>query len=181
MGKTIFETDRIPFKIRCRKDIRAKIFTFLFFASIPIFSFENNAISILFSILFILFFLFVILYETYYESREFVYKIEFENEKINIFGCNYDKDWVESFEIKKVNIKIKKHIAKFGRIIGYSIEFKNGKKKITLNKLHNWNNFTLYQIFNEFKKLKDEKIIIDEKSLIDGIKKKAEEEGEWKN
>jgi hypothetical protein len=28
--------------------------------------------------------------------------------------------------------------------------------------------------------LKGEKIIIDEKSLIDGIKKKAEDDGEWK-
>ena len=177
LEKTIFETERIPFKERCKKDIKIKIFTFLFFASIPIFSIENNIISILF----ILFFLFVSLYITYDESKEFVYKIEFENEKINIFGSNFDNDWIEKFEIKKVNIQIRKRVSKTGSVIGYMIVFKSAKKKITLNKLYNWNNFALHQIFTEFKKLKGEKIIIDEKSLIDGIKKKAEDDGEWKN
>ncbi|MWB92889.1 hypothetical protein GON26_00780 [Flavobacterium sp. GA093] len=176
MEKTIFETERIPFKERCKKDIKIKIFAFLFFASIPIFSSsEFNIISILF----ILFFLFVFLFITYNESKEFVYKIEFENEKINIFGSNFDNDWIEIFEIKKVNIQIRKHVSKTGSVIGYTIIFKSGKKKITINRLYNWNNFDLHQIFTEFKKIKGEKIIIDEKSLIDGIKKKAEDEDEW--
>lgn len=180
LEKTIFETEKISFKDRCKKNIEIKIFAFLFFASIPIFSIENNNISILISILFILFFLFVSLYTTYDESKEFVYKIEFENEKIIIYGSNFDNDWVEKFEIKKVNIQIRKIVSKTGSIMGYMIVFKSTKKKIILNKLYNWNNFVLHQIFTEFKKLKGEKIIIDEKSLIDGIRKKAEDEGEWK-
>ncbi|MBF4465156.1 hypothetical protein [Flavobacterium sp. LC2016-12] len=177
MEKKIFETERIPFKERCKKDIKIKFFVFLIFASIPIFSCsEFNIISILF----ILFFLFVFLFITYDESKEFVYKIEFENENINIFGSNFDNDWIEKFEIKKVNIQIRNRVSKTGSVIGYKIVFKSAKKKITLNRLYNWNNFALHQIFTEFKKLKGEKIIIDEKSLIDGIKKKAEDEGEWK-
>lgn len=177
LEKTIFETERIPFKERCKKDIIPKIFAFLIFASIPIFS--SSEFSII-SILFILFFLSIFLFITYDESKEFVYKIEFENENINIFGSNFDNDWIEKFEIKKVDIQIKVRVSKTGSVIGYSIVFKSAKKKITVNKLNNWNNFDLHQIFTEFKRLKGEKIIIDEKSLIDGIKKKAEDDGEWK-
>ncbi|WP_281631731.1 hypothetical protein [Flavobacterium luteolum] len=177
MEKIIFETERIPFKERCKKDIGTKIFAFLIFASIPIFS--SNEFSII-SILFILFFLIIFLFITYDESKVFIYKIEFENEKINIFGSNFDKDWIEKFKIKKVNIQIKVRVSKTGSVIGYMLVFKSAKKKITLNKLNNWNNFDLHQIFTEFKRLKGEKIIIDEKSLIDGIKKKAEDDGEWR-
>ncbi|WP_337967009.1 hypothetical protein [uncultured Flavobacterium sp.] len=177
MEKITFETEKIPFKERCTKDLKIKILVFVIFASIPIYNIGFHIISIFF----ILFFLFVTLYITYDESKVFVYKIEFENEKINIFGSNFDDDWIEIFEIKKVNIQTKVDVSKTGYIKGYSLVFKNTKKKITLNKLYHWNNFTLYQIFIEFKKRKEEKIIIDEKSLIDGIKKKAEEKGEWKN
>lgn len=177
LEKTIFETEKIPFKERCKKDIKIKFFGIIIFASIPIFSFGEFNIM---SILFILFFLFVFISITYDESKEFVYKIEFENENVKISGSNFDNDWIEKFEIKKVNIHIRKRVSKTGSVIGYKIVFKSAKKKITLNRLNNWNNFALHQIFTEFKKLKGEKITIDEKSLIDGIKKKAENEGEWK-
>jgi hypothetical protein len=177
LEKTIFETEKIPFKERCKKDIKIKFFGIIIFASIPIFSFGEFNIM---SILFILFFLFVFISITYDESKEFVYKIEFENENVKISGSNFDNDWIEKFEIKKVNIHVRKRVSKTGSVIGYKIVFKSAKKKITLNRLNNWNNFALYQIFTEFKKLKGEKITIDEKSLIDGIKKKAENEGEWK-
>lgn len=177
LEKTIFETEKIPFKERCKTDIKIKFFGFIIFASIPIFSFGEFNIM---SILFILFFLFVFISITYDESKEFVYKIEFENENVKISGSNFDNDWIEKFEIKKVNIHIRKRVSKTGSVIGYKIVFKSAKKKITLNRLNNWNNFALHQIFTEFKKLKGEKISIDEKSLIDGIKKKAENEGEWK-
>lgn len=177
LEKTIFETEKIPFKERCKKDIKIKFFGIIIFASIPIFSFGEFNIM---SILFILFFLFVFISITYDESKEFVYKIEFENENVKISGSNFDNDWIEKFEIKKVNIHIRKRVSKTGSVIGYKIVFKSAKKKITLNRLNNWNNFALLQIFTEFKKLKGEKITIDEKSLIDGIKKKAENEGEWK-
>lgn len=177
LEKTIFETERIPFKERCKKDIKIKFFGIIIFASIPIFSFGEFNIM---SILFILFFLFVFISITYEESKEFVYKIEFENENVKISGSNFDNDWIEKFEIKKVNIHIRKRVSKTGSVIGYKIVFKSAKKKITLNRLNNWNNFALHQIFTEFKKLKGEKITIDEKSLIDGIKRKAENEGEWK-
>lgn len=177
LEKTIFETEKIPFKERCKKDIKIKFFGIIIFASIPIFSFGEFNIM---SILFILFFLFVFISITYDESKEFVYKIEFENENVRISGSNFDNDWIEKFEIKKVNIHIRKRVSKTGSVIGYKIVFKSAKKKITLNRLNNWNNFALLQIFTEFKKLKGEKITIDEKSLIDGIKKKAENEGEWK-
>lgn len=177
LEKTIFETEKIPFKERCKKDIKIKFFGIIIFASIPIFSFGEFNIM---SILFILFFLFVFISLTYEESKEFVYKIEFENGNVKISGSNFDNDWIEKFEIKKVNIHIRKRVSKTGSVIGYKIVFKSTKKKITLNRLNNWNNFALYQIFTEFKKLRGEKITIDEKSLIDGIKKKAENEGEWK-
>jgi hypothetical protein len=49
-----------------------------------------------------------------------------------------------------------------------------------INKLLNWNNFTLYELFKNFKVAKGEKIIIDEKSLFDGIEEKAKENFEWK-
>lgn len=177
MEKITFETEKIPFRKRFGKDIKIKILVFLIFTSIPI----NKAGFNIISILFILFFLFVTLYLIYNESKVFVYKIEFDNEKLNIFGSNFNNDWIETFDIKTVNIQIKVSVSKTGYVKGYTLVFKNTKKKIVVNKLHNWNNFALYMIFIEFKKSKGEKIITDEKSLIDGIKKKAEEDGEWEN
>ena len=61
------------------------------------------------------------------------------------------------------------------------IDLKTKEKKYRINRLFNWNNFTLYEIFKTFKTVKKEKIIIDEKSLIDGIEKRAKEKFEWQN
>ncbi|MCL9804443.1 hypothetical protein NAT51_02850 [Flavobacterium amniphilum] len=78
-----------------------------------------------------------------------------------------------------MNIRIIERRSKAGSIVGYMIDLSSNGKNYRINKLFNWNNFTLYELFNTFKSVKGEKIIIDEKSFIDGLEKRARENFEW--
>ncbi|MCF6142507.1 hypothetical protein L1S34_14520 [Flavobacterium sp. K77] len=180
MEEMIFYAEKMDFKNRIKKDIVIKIITFLFFFSIILFSNKNNRFEII-EILFTLFFIAIIVITTLQESIDYIYEIRINNQNIKIFGEKFNQKWEETIDLQKVNIKIIERRSKTGSIVGYLIELKTKEKKYRINRLFNWNNFTLYEIFKTFKTVKKEKIIIDEKSLIDGIEKRAKEKYEWQN
>lgn len=178
MEEFIFSTDRLNFQERIKKDFGIKIFAFLLLGLLPLAVIRNNGNQLI-SFLFPLFILLILVIITLIESKKYIYEVRINSEEIKFYGNDYDKEWNEKFKIKDVNIQIIEHKSRGGSIIGYSIVFKSANRKITVNKLYNWNNFTLYKLFTEFKKAKEEKIIIDENSLLTGIKTKAEYNCEW--
>jgi hypothetical protein len=174
----IFKTEKLSFVERIKKDLGIKIIAFLLLGLIPL-AVNRNGDNHFISILFPLFILLVLIIITLIASKKYIYEVRINSEEIKFYGSNYDKEWNEKFKIKDVNIQIIEHKSRGGSIIGYSIIFKSANRKITVNKLYNWNNFTLYKLFIEFKKAKGEKIIIDENSLLAGIKSRAEYNYEW--
>ena len=179
MEEEIFKTEKLTFVERIKKDMGIKIFVFLLLGLIPL-TVNRNESSKWISILFPVFILFVIIIVTFIASKKYIYEVRIDSNEIKFYGYNYNKEWYEKFKIKDVNIQIIEHKSREGGIVGYSIIFKSANRKITINKLYNWNNFTLHKLFIEFKKAKGEKIIIDENSLLDGIKKRAKYNYEWK-
>jgi len=180
MEEITFDVEKIDFKNRIKKDTTIKVITYLFFFSIVLFSIKDNKFGII-QILFTLFFFVIIVINTLQDSIDYIYEIRIGSQNIKIFGEKFNRKWEETIELKKVTIKIIERRAKSGSIVGYLIDLKTKDKAYRINKLFNWSNFTLYEIFNSFKTAKKEKIIIDEKSLIDRIKKRAEEKFEWQN
>lgn len=180
MTEEIFTTEKLSFVERIKKHLGIKIIVFLFLGLIPVVVTPNDG-NYLIAVLFPLFILFVLLIITLNESKKYIYEVRIDSNEIKFYGYDFDKEWIEKCQIKDVAIQISEHRSKSGGIIGYCIIFKNANKKVTINKLYNWNNFTLYKLFTEFKKEKGERIIIDEKSLLDGIKKRAEYLNEWED
>ncbi|RXR18875.1 hypothetical protein [Flavobacterium stagni] len=180
MKEEIFKSEKLTFEERVKKDLGIKIIAFLFFSLIPL-AVNRNAYNLLITILFPLFILSVLILITLNTTKKYIYEVRINSDEIKFYGKKYDKDWNEKFKINDIDIQIIEHKSKVGNVLGYSIIFKSPSRKVTVNKLFNWNNFTLYNLFIEFKKAKGEKIIIDENSLLTGIKKRAEYYYEWED
>ena len=178
MEERIFNVEKLDFKNRITKDIILKIIAFFFFFSIILFSIKDNKFGIIQTI-FAVFFLTIIVIITLKESIDYIYEVRIDSKNIKIYGYKLNQKWEKTLDLRKVNIQIIERRSKTGSIVGYLIDLKTKEKKFRINKLFNWNNFRLYELFNTFKSIKEEKIIIDEKSLIDGIEKRAKENFEW--
>lgn len=178
MKEEIFKTEKLSFIERSKKDLGIKFIAFLLLGLIPL-AVKQNANNHYITIVFPLFILSVLLLITLMTSKKYIYEVRINSEEIKFYGKNYDKDWNQKFKIKDIDIQIIEHKSKGSSVLGYSIVFKSQSQKITINKLFNWNNFTLHKLFTAFKKAKGEKIIIDESSLLAGIKKRAEYYYEW--
>lgn len=180
MKEEIFDTEKLTFSERIKKDLGIKIIVFLFLIILPLSLQQktNNALIVVLSFLYVLSLMIII---TLVPAKKYIYQIRITSSEIKFYGKNFNKEWLEKFELKNTNIQIIEHKSKAGTIVGYKIIFKSANKKITVNKLYNWNNFNLYKLFTEFKNAKGEKIILDEKFLLDGIKKRAEYYYEWQD
>ena len=178
MEERIFTVEKLNFKNRIKKDIGIRILAFIFFLTIILFSTKNSEFGII-QIIFSFFFFSIVFIPSFLEAINYIYEVQINSTEIKILGTKFDENWERKFDVKKVNIKIIERRSKTNINVGYFIDLITEEKKYRINKLLNWNNFTLYELFKTFKNAKGEKIIIDEKSLIDGIEEKAKENFEW--
>ncbi len=102
----------------------------------------------------------------------FVNEVKFTEDKIIIGGANINTHWYREFDIKNSQIKIKSEGRGRGKV-GYYLTLSSPGQSIDINRTFNWDYTSLLTIFNEFKRLKGEKIIFDEKYFLDIIEKKA--------
>jgi len=170
--ETLFSAEKLSFLNRIKRGLIVSILMFLILEILPLTLYkkiENPYIFLLIPI-FILSMIIVIMI---IKAKKYVYGIKINQNEIIFYGNNFNSEWIEKSEVQNVNIQIIEDKAKGGGIIGYRIVFKNSTKRITVNILYNWNNFTLYKLFAEFKKAKGEKITKEENLLLDGIRKKA--------
>jgi hypothetical protein len=179
MDEQIFNVEKLDFKSRIQKDIGIRVFVFIFFVSIILINTKNYGFGIV-QILFALFFFLIVFLPSFLESINYIYEVKITPTEVKIKGNKFDKVWEKKFNIKTVNIKIIERRSKTNVKVGYFIDLLTDENRYRINKLLNWNNFTLYELFKNFKVAKGEKIIIDEKPLFDGIEEKAKENFEWK-
>lgn len=102
----------------------------------------------------------------------FVYEVKFTEDKIIVGGSDINSHWQTEFDIKNSRIDIKSGGRGRGKV-GYYFTLSSGKQSIDINRTYNWHYSTLLTIFHEFKRLKGEKIIFDEKYILEFIERKA--------
>ncbi|MFD0998173.1 hypothetical protein ACFQ21_02605 [Ohtaekwangia kribbensis] len=102
----------------------------------------------------------------------FVNEVKFTEDKIIIGGASINTHWHKEFEIRNSRIEITSE-GRGGTKIGYYFTLSSPGQSVDINRTFNWNYTSLLTIFNEFKRLKGEKIIFDEKYFLDIMEKKA--------
>ncbi len=169
----IFETEYKSFHQRL---FNLKTFTFLasfiFFTYLILnFKLLTPSQSIITQSLFLLFFIVFIIFE----SKTNIHKITIDEEKIILEGETFNKKWTKSIDIKETEIILKSIPSRRG-ICGviFYLKLKNLKKTYIVNSFETYSDKELLEIFNEFKKLKEEKIILDERLVIYRIQEKIE-------
>jgi len=102
----------------------------------------------------------------------FVNEVKITDDNMIVTGHTFDTQWDKEINIKTSNIKIKSKGRGRGRV-DYYLQIISDEKTIDINRTFTWDYSSLLTIFNEFKRIKGEKIILDEKYYLDIMEKKA--------
>jgi hypothetical protein len=105
-------------------------------------------------------------------AKTYINELNFLDDKLIVVGHDYDSPWEKQFSIKNSNIKINSKGRGRGKV-GYYFTITSGDLKVEINRSFNWDYSTLLIMFNEFKRVKNEKIIFDEKYFLDIMEKKS--------
>lgn len=101
--------------------------------------------------------------------------ITFEENNIILHGETFNTKWLKSINIKESYIEIHSIGSRQGiRGATFYLKIKNKKVNYILNLFETYSDEGIIQIFNEFKKSKEEKIIIDERLVLLRIQEKIE-------
>jgi len=101
--------------------------------------------------------------------------ITFEENNIILHGETFNTKWLKPINIKESYIEINSIGSRQGiRGATFYLKIKNKKDNYILNLFETYSDEGIIQIFNEFKKSKEEKIIIDERLVLLRIQEKIE-------
>ena len=113
-----------------------------------------------------------------FKARTFVNEVKFIDDKIIVTGHNFDSLWDKEINIKTSDIKIKSEGQGGGRV-EYYLKIISRDSAVNINRSFTWDYPSLLTIFHEFKRIKGEKIIFDEKYFLDIMEKKANGFSTW--
>ncbi|SNR37093.1 hypothetical protein [Flavobacterium sp. ov086] len=132
-------------------------------------------LSILYTIIIEAFLLIICVFIIINRSKSNIDIITFEENSIILHGETFNVQWIKSLNIKETNIQIQINASRKGicRATFY-LKIKTKKDNYIINSFETYSDEGIMQIFNEFKKFKDEKIIIDERLVILQIQEKIE-------
>ncbi len=166
----ILTTKYLTFWTRVRKEFLAG---FLIITAIMLYIYFKDRKDIGRIGLMILGFGFVYLIISLIKAKTFVNEVKITEGKIIVTGHDFDSRWEKEIDIKTSDIKIK---SKGSRVkVDYYFTIVSGNRSVDINRSLNWDYFSLLTIFREFKRIKGEKIIFDEKYYLDIMEKKANE------
>ncbi|MCV2485406.1 hypothetical protein OD917_10755 [Flavobacterium sp. SH_e] len=101
--------------------------------------------------------------------------VTIDENKIILEGEDFNTKWKKSISLKETKIEAKCKGTRGGLCsTTFYLKLKNGKNSYTINSFQTFSDKQILEIFNEFKKYKGEKIIIDEKLDIMRIEEKIE-------
>jgi hypothetical protein len=165
----ILTTKYLTFWTRVRKEFLAG---FLIVAAILIYTYvqQKNGFG-LFGLM-ILGFGIVYMIIALFKARTLVNEVRITEDKIIVTGHNFNARWDREIDIKASDIKIKSQGRGRGNV-EYYLRIVSPDKIVDINKSFNWDYSSLLTIFHEFKRIKEEKIIFDEKYFLDIMEKKA--------
>lgn len=102
-------------------------------------------------------------------SKNYVYQINIENNNVIFHGESYSEEWKEVIPAKEINVAFKSTGSRFN--IFYILKFKTANNLFEINEHNDWHPDLLVELFEKVKELKGEKIILDEKIIMDQVKK----------
>lgn len=113
-----------------------------------------------------------------FKARTFINEVKIIEDKIIVTGYDFDSRWDKEIDIKTSDIKIKSEGRGRGNV-EYYLRIHSSDNTVDINRSFNWDYSSLLTIFNEFKRIKGEKIIFDEKYFLDIMEKKANGFSMW--
>jgi hypothetical protein len=114
----------------------------------------------------------ILVYLIIRNSKTDIYKIDFNDDSIIYYGETFNTKWEESTKINNTRILLKGKPSRNICSREYYLEFISKEKKYYLNNLNTYSDEGILLIFNYFKEKKGEKIIYDEKFLIERVQNK---------
>ncbi|WPO77635.1 hypothetical protein [Flavobacterium sp. KACC 22761] len=101
--------------------------------------------------------------------------VTIDENKVILEGEVFNNKWEKSIPLKGTRIEVKGNASRSGLSgVTFYINLKNKKNKYNINSFQTFSDEQIIEIFNEFKKYKGEKIIIDERLYIMRIHEKIE-------
>ena len=169
-----FQTEQIMYLNRLKKEF---LFGFLFVTGIIIFvHLENGDIyeptKIIVAAVMILVTGIGLAFAAHLTGRRYIYEVKLMDETIILRGDTMNKALTVKLPISDTEIFVKSKGRGRGNV-EYFIRFKHKSKTFDINRLFNWNYTTLLELFHKFKEQKKEKIIWDEKYLLEFMEKKS--------
>jgi len=109
-------------------------------------------------------------------SKSNVDIITLEENSIILHGETFNTQWIKSLNIKQTSIKIQSSGSSRGGLCGanFYLKIKTKEDNYIINSFETYSDEGIIQIFNQFKKSKNEKIIVDERLIILRIQEKIE-------
>ena len=165
----ILTTKYLTFWTRVRNEFLAG---FLIVTAIIIYNYikDNNEFGVLGLIVLCLGIVYMIV--AVFNARTFVNEVKITDDKMIVTGHTFDTRWDKEINIKTSDIKIKSKGRGRGNV-DYYLQIITGEKTVDINRSFTWDYPSLLTIFHEFKRIKGEKIIFDEKYFLDIMEKKA--------
>ena len=168
----IFETNSKSFNLRFWN--KFKIFILPLIIVLILVIIKEINFDITFLIVLIVYLSLTVFYSINYTKNEII-KVKFDKNELVLFGKRYNNGWQETININEIKIDIKVVSNKNYCMIYFYLVIKNKTSKYIINFENNWKEIEIFNIFNTYKELKNEKIIIDEQiilnSLVEKIKK----------
>ncbi|MEN2402830.1 hypothetical protein GKZ90_0023790 [Flavobacterium sp. MC2016-06] len=168
----VFEGEHKTFNERIFRFENLVFLIFFIFLSYLIFNSDHTLyLAIIYEV--ILFIIFYVMTINHIKTN--IHIITFDENEIILKGERFNQEWKKTLNLKETKIKVRGSTSKYGlRFVTFHIELKNKNNNYIINSFQTFSDEQIIKIFNEFKNLKGEKIIIDEKLDIMRIQKKIE-------
>lgn len=180
MQARTFSAEKINFIKRIKKYLVMHIVGLFFVVALLLISSKREEENyLLIFMICLIYFVYFIIIIPFFNSKKYIYEIRIEDTVLKIFGTHYNSEWTDSLSVEDVRIELIQRKYRNGTS-RFLIVFQSNKEKHTINRLENWNNYALYELYTTFKNAKQENIIWDEKYVLDELERKAKDEFEWK-
>lgn len=165
------------------KNLNSRIFSekslvfltvYLFYSFILSYFFEDENLKYYaIFIEFVLSILFIII--TINTFKSIINKVTIDENNVTIIGEIFNNEWKKSIPLNEIKIEAKGNPSRSGLCgVTFYIKIRTKKNSYIINSFQTFTDKQILEIFNEFKKFKGEKIILDEKLYLMRIQEKIE-------
>ncbi|KRD10180.1 hypothetical protein ASE21_10685 [Flavobacterium sp. Root901] len=131
--------------------------------------------SKIYNVIIVLALLIITIYYILKRNKSNINIIAFEENNILLYGETFNTKWIKKLDVQKTTIKIESIPSRAGLThVTFYLILEHKNNPYIINLFDTFSDEGIIQIFNEFKRVKGEKIIIDEKLTISRIQEKIE-------